>query len=212
MSEQKKIQQDEIPNKFSVQNIRPALRQNTEKETTLDVDSTNNMRPPELHRPIVIPTPPKQTYTKPLLLNEPTRDIPTGCFTFTSWMVLELEIAGTGNSIRVSPTQGSSLVIGRNPETASTKIHIDLTPHATSTDGVSRIHAAIKLEGTRLELEDKNSTNGTSLNGIRFNPNESHPLRSGDVIMLAHFQMIVKFTPRLESNNKHDTNILSPLQ
>ncbi|GEM_PF-3437316 len=212
MSEQKKITPNEIVNKFNTQNMRPALRNSGDKDRLSDVDSTNNLRPPELSHPIIIPTPPKQTFNKPIVLNEPIRDIPDGCFAFTSWMVLELEVVGTTNSIRVTPAQGVSLIIGRNPESAPSKIDIDLTPHVKDTEGVSRVHAAIKLEGTRLELEDKNSTNGTSINGIRFNPNESHPIRSGDLIMFAQFQLIAKFTPRLVSNNKHDTNILSPIQ
>lgn len=211
MAEQKKQPQDESSKKKSM-TIRPALRSTNEMDNPLGVDSTNSLRPPELNRPIIVPTPPREESTKPVLLNEPTNDIPHGCFTFRSWMVLELEIVNRNDSIRVSPMQGSTLVIGRNPESAPTTIHIDLTSFVGSNDGVSRVHAAIKLEDTRLELEDKNSTNGTSINGIRFNPNESHPLRSGDVIMLAQFQMIVKFTPRLESHNKHDTNILSPLK
>lgn len=210
MSEQKKIQQDEQPAKLNTQNMRPALRNSAERMT--DVDSTNNMRPPELSHPIIIPTPPRQSYTKPILLNEPTRNVPHGCFTFTSWMVLELETVDTKQSIRVTPSQDVILVMGRNPESAPVKIDIDLTPYIKDSDGLSRVHAAIRLEGTRLELIDKNSTNGTSVNGIRFNPNESHPLRSGDVIMLGQFQMTARFTPRLESSNQHDTSILSPLQ
>lgn len=212
MAEPKQQPQDEATNKKNVPIIRPALRNTSEMDNPLGIDSTNSLRPPELNRPVIIPTPPRQESIKPILLNEPTNDIPNGCFTFMSWMVLELEFVNVDNSIRVSPAQGKSLTIGRNPESAPTKIDIDLTPFVGGNDGVSRVHAAIKLEGTRLELEDKNSTNGTSINGIRFNPNESHPLRSGDLIMLAQFQMIVKFTPRLESHNTHDTNILSPLR
>ncbi|PJF20991.1 MAG: hypothetical protein CUN56_13375 [Phototrophicales bacterium] len=127
-------------------------------------------------------------------------------------MVLELEFVDTRQSIRITPAQGVALVIGRNPESAPSKIDIDLTPYIKESSGLSRVHAALKLEGTRLELIDKNSTNGTSINGIRFNPNESHPIRSGDLIMLAQFGMIAKFTPRLESSNRHDTSILSPIQ
>lgn len=212
MSEQKNLQPEEQQSsKLNTQNMRPALRKNPERDRPFDVDSTNNLRPPELSQPIIIPTPPRQSYNKPILLNEPTRDIPQGCFSFMSWMVLELEFVDTKQSIRVTPVQDVSLAIGRNPESTPTKIDIDLTPYVKNTDGLSRVHAAIRLEGTRLELEDKNSTNGTSINGIRFNPNESHPLRSGDLIMLAQVQMIARFTLRLVSSSQHDTNILSPL-
>jgi hypothetical protein len=211
MSEQKKSQ-DQPPIKLNTQNMRPALRKGTEDNSLLAVTSTNSLRPPELNRPIVIPTPAKRTFTSTLLLNEPTKDIPSGCFTFMSWMVLQLNVVDSEESIRISPIEGKLLHIGRNPESAPKTVDIDLTSHVSDVDGVSRIHAAIKLVGTRLELHDMNSTNGTSINGIRFNPNESHPLRSDDIIMLGKFQLAVRFTPRLESTNKHDTNILSPIE
>ena len=210
MSEQKKT--SEPPQILNTQNMRPALRKGVEDTRLSEVDRTDSLRPPELGRPIVIPTPPKRSFDKPVLLNEPTSDIPSGCFTFTSWMVLQLNIAGTDKFIRVTPAQNKSLTIGRNPESAPSTVDVDLTPYLDINDGVSRIHAAINLHGSRLELEDKNSTNGTSINGIRFNPNESHPIRSDDVIMLGQFHMIVQFSPRLVSGNKHDTNILSPIK
>lgn len=208
MSEQKK--KDESLPILSTQNMRPALRRSAENDKLSDLNRTDGLRPPELSRPVIVPTPPKRTYEKAVLMNEPTNDIPVGCFMFMSWMVLQLDIVGTDKNIRVTPSVHQSLIIGRNPESAPTTIDIDLTPFVDSEDGVSRIHAAINLFGSRLELEDKNSTNGTSINGLKFNSNESHPIRSGDVIMLGQFQMVANFSPRLASSNKKDTVILTP--
>ena len=156
----------------------------------------------------VVPIPPKQTNKDVVDLNEPTNDIPNGCFKFTSWMILQLDIVGTNDFIRVTPIESKSLIIGRNPESAPQKIDIDLSDYVAADDGVSRVHAAIALHGYRLELEDRNSTNGTYINNIRFN--ESHPIRSGDIIRLGNFQMIANFTPRLTSNNSKQTDILPP--
>lgn len=208
MSEQKK--NDPSQPIISASNMRPALRKSL--DDTKSNDRTDSLRPPELNRPVIVPTPPKKTYDKPILLNEPTSDIPAGCFTFMPWMVLQLNVINTGMQIRVTPARDKSLLIGRNPESVPDGLDIDLTSYLQSHDGVSRVHAALNLHGTRLELEDKNSTNGTSINGIRFNPNESHPLRSGDIIMLGQFQMMAIFSPRLTSGNAKDTNILSPIK
>lgn len=210
MAEQKK--KDTSSSSISnTQHMRPALRKSVDDKRRSDVDQTDSLRPPELGRPIIIPTPPKHLFDRPIFMNEPTSDIPVGCFTFMSWMILQLDIDGDGKHIRVTPSEDKTLTIGRNPDSASTQIDVDLTPFLNPEDGVSRLHAAFNLYGTRLELQDRNSTNGTSINGIRFNPNESHPIRSGDVIRLGKFQMTANFSPRLVSSNKHDTNILSPL-
>lgn len=209
MSEEKNF--DKSDQVVDINRIRPALRKGREDDHPSDNNRTDSVRPHELNRPIVIPTPSKRSYERAILMNEPMKDIPIGCFPFMSWMVLQLDIVGTDKHIRVTPIENKTIVIGRNPESAPNTVDVDLTPYVDSSDGVSRVHAALNLYGSRLELEDKNSTNGTSINGIRFNPNESHPIRSGDIIMFGQFQMIVNFTRRLASGDTKDTNILTPL-
>ncbi|MDI6756330.1 MAG: FHA domain-containing protein [Thermodesulfobacteriota bacterium] len=57
---------------------------------------------------------------------------------------------------------------------------------------VSRKHAQVELkEGAGYVLSDLNSSNGTFLNGVRIDAND-HPLRDGDVISVAKFQIQVK--------------------
>ena len=54
----------------------------------------------------------------------------------------------------------------------------------TNADVVSRIHAAIKVEGNTYYLEDLASANGTFLNNIPLEPHQNYPLRLGDRIDL----------------------------
>lgn len=176
---------------------------------------TQDMYPPEQSNRFVIPTPPEKPYKKPLVLSQPTSDIPVGCFQFMSWMVLELSTVENESKFRVSPQEGKELSIGRSDypgkRTDPAKSpDVDLTAHFSPSDGLSRIHAGINLYGTRLEIEDKNSTNGTSINGIRFGSGESHPIRSGDIIMFGQFQMVAVFTLRLVSSNSKTTAVLTP--
>lgn len=49
---------------------------------------------------------------------------------------------------------------------------------------ISRMHARIDLKDNNLYISDLNSTNGTFINGIRLNPNETRMLEAGDEIRL----------------------------
>ena len=71
-------------------------------------------------------------------------------------------------------------VIGRGSE-AQVRVH---------DDGISREHAAIRIVGDRVLVEDLGSTNGTFCNGVRISSRE---LADGDKIMLGS-TTILKFT------------------
>lgn len=58
-----------------------------------------------------------------------------------------------------------------------------------TSDGVSRRHAKIVLDGENFFLIDTKSGNGTYLNGMRIQPEEKNLLRSGDIIVIDEFDM-----------------------
>lgn len=53
----------------------------------------------------------------------------------------------------------------------------------------SRRHAMITLDGDNLTLEDLGSTNGTSLNGTKLSQGSPQPLKAGDSVQFAGFEM-----------------------
>lgn len=153
--------------------------------------------------------PAERDYITPLMLHEPINDVPLGCFKFTHWMVLRLEIISQHASITIQPRRDKSMLIGRSHESLPVQPDIDLSPYLGGTHGVSRRHALIRLNGTSLEIQDMNSTNGTSINGIRFYPKAAHQLRHGDVLMLGQVQLRVSFIAKTAQANKGLTDELS---
>jgi len=65
-------------------------------------------------------------------------------------------------------------------------------------DSISRLHVKLQLDGTSVQIEDLNSSNGTLVNGSRVT---TEPLRDGDKIRLGE-TTILKFTfhDRLDEN------------
>ena len=135
-------------------------------------------------------------------------EIPPGCVKFTPWMLLHLKIDGFSTPISVRPLEDKPLLIGHRHESLPIQPHIDLTPYLEGKHGVSRRHALLRLRGNRLELHDLNSTNGTSINGVRFSPKESHQLRHQDVIQLGQVQIKITFTQRARSSQAGNTDQL----
>jgi len=59
---------------------------------------------------------------------------------------------------------------------------VDLTPYQAYSNGVSRLHAAIRRGVSDIVLTDLESANGTFVNGRRLRANEECPLANGDVV------------------------------
>ncbi|HEX2907455.1 MAG TPA: FHA domain-containing protein [Phototrophicaceae bacterium] len=71
---------------------------------------------------------------------------------------------------------------------------INLTPYGAEQDGVSRLHAAVEVQGDLVFLMDLGSTNGTFLNNQRLKPNHSVQVRSGDQVRLGIMTGYVYFS------------------
>jgi hypothetical protein len=75
--------------------------------------------------------------------------------------------------------------LGRASENVKVHPLLDLTPFDAGSKGVSRVHAAIYRSGTGMAIEDRASSNGTWLNGVRLEPRKFYKLSSGDHLFLS---------------------------
>jgi len=71
---------------------------------------------------------------------------------------------------------------GRSSEGQKTLPDVDLTQFDAYRKGVSRIHAAIRIEGDLVSVRDLGSINGTRLNGNKIPPQVPYTVRNGDII------------------------------
>ena len=93
----------------------------------------------------------------------------------------ELRVKVNGNALARSEV---GQVIGRSSANADYVIGVD---------SISREHARLRVDGDAMTIEDMNSLNGTSLDGVRLKPGEALVVRDGarltlgDVDLVAHF-------------------------
>ena len=66
---------------------------------------------------------------------------------------------------------------------------VDLSPHNAYANGVSRLHAVLKLIQDKIVIMDLGSSNGTYLNGSRLSPYVETRVNHGDVIYLGKLKM-----------------------
>jgi ribosomal protein L32 len=111
-----------------------------------------------------------------------------GASTFTEEMVLRVEIEGGTTPMLVYPKQ--EIIMGRRDPNTGGMPDVDLTAYAGYRMGVSRRHAAIRLQDKQLQVSDLGSSNGTFLNGTRLNAHRPYPLRDGDEVRLG--QMVLR--------------------
>lgn len=84
-------------------------------------------------------------------------------------------------------------IIGRSSDSGDTQPELDLAPYGGATGGVSRVHAALGLDGEHVYVEDLNSTSGTRLNGLPLTPHEQYRLRSQDELEFGRVRVVVRF-------------------
>ncbi len=105
---------------------------------------------------------------------------------------VSLRIIPTGDTI---PLRGQTeFTIGRTSKGQSIMPDIDLGPFDAYAKGVSRLHAAIRIENGELYLMDLGSVNGTQINKVKIPPNMYRRIKEGDIIMLGKlgFQIAIE--------------------
>jgi hypothetical protein len=85
----------------------------------------------------------------------------------------------------------SEYSIGRAVEGQFILPDVDLSNYQAYAQGVSRLHAALKVNNQRVYITDLGSSNGTRVNGQKIVANVDFPLNHGDVIALGKFKIQV---------------------
>jgi pSer/pThr/pTyr-binding forkhead associated (FHA) protein len=100
---------------------------------------------------------------------------------------VSLHIVRTG---QILPLVGrTEFTLGRISQGQSILPDIDLSPYNAYAQGVSRLHATLKLVQEELYIEDLGSSNGTRINNTKIPPHQNQLIRHGDVIALGRFKI-----------------------
>ena len=83
----------------------------------------------------------------------------------------------------------TEFTLGRSAEGQPIIPDVDLSPYNAYANGVSRLHAVLKLMKDQIVLVDLGSSNGTYLNGNRLSPYVEASVAHGDVVYLGKLKM-----------------------
>lgn len=106
---------------------------------------------------------------------------------------ISLHIVRTG---QILPLVGrNEFTLGRISQGQSILPDIDLSPYNAYAQGVSRLHATLKLSKGELLIEDLGSSNGTRINNTKIESHQDHRINHGDVIALGRFKIQALIRP-----------------
>jgi hypothetical protein len=88
-------------------------------------------------------------------------------------------------------TGQNEFTIGRVTEGQPILPDVDLSVNEAYSQGVSRLHASLKVCNTRVYITDLGSSNGTRVNGQKIMAHVDYPLNNGDMIALGKFKIQV---------------------
>lgn len=83
----------------------------------------------------------------------------------------------------------NDFTIGRATKGQPILPDIDLSDYDAYRQGVSRLHAGMKILNRRLMITDLGSSNGTRVNGQKITPHLEYPLNHGDIIALGKLKI-----------------------
>ena len=137
----------------------------------------------------------EQFYTQKIQTVETLREIehstdrirPTPAMPLQSW--ISLHIIESGQILPLA--ERTEVTLGRSAEGQPIVPDVDLSSYNAYANGVSRLHAAIKLVNNRIVVVDLGSSNGTYLNGVRLSPYIETPVSHGDLIYLGKLKIQV---------------------
>jgi pSer/pThr/pTyr-binding forkhead associated (FHA) protein len=96
------------------------------------------------------------------------------------------------DSGKIFPLKGKTeFTIGRSAEGQSILPDLDLEAYSAYEKGVSRLHAKIMIQVSKVSILDLGSVNGTKVNGVKIGSNAACPLNNKDVVTLGRFQFQV---------------------
>lgn len=100
---------------------------------------------------------------------------------------LSLHFVESGQILHLSGR--SDYTLGRVTEGQPILPDVDLTPYEAYGQGVSRLHATLKVTSSRVFISDLGSSNGTRVNGQKITPHKEVPLNHGDVVALGKLKI-----------------------
>lgn len=124
--------------------------------------------------------------TDGLDINEPGR-ASAGVTARVKETVIKLRLLDFDRTLQLSGRSEYSL--GRVAKGQPILPDFDLTDFDAYQQGVSRLHAAIKIGPQRIVIMDLRSANGTRVNGQKILPNVEYPIKHGDVIALGKLKI-----------------------
>ena len=107
----------------------------------------------------------------------------------TAEAAVSLHLIDSGQVVNLSGQPEFS--IGRVTEGQPILPDVDLSTHEAYSQGVSRLHASLKVSSQRVYITDLGSSNGTRVNGQKIMAHVDYPLNHGDVIALGKFKIQV---------------------
>jgi pSer/pThr/pTyr-binding forkhead associated (FHA) protein len=100
-----------------------------------------------------------------------------------------LVVRTTGVEIPL-PSGLNEITIGRVDLVRNIFPDIDMSGYGGESNGVSRMHARLVLQGSQVYIEDFNSTNYTFVNKLRLQPGQPYLVSDGDEIRLGLLAMV----------------------
>lgn len=105
--------------------------------------------------------------------------------------VIEFRVVGTAFTIQAQVHE--AMIIGRSDPQRGIFPTVDLEPYGARTNGVSRQHAVITVNDSRIKIRDLGSVNGTRLNGYSLVAHQDYRLRHGDDLEIGQVKLQVRF-------------------
>lgn len=123
--------------------------------------------------------------------------------------VIEFRVVGTASTIQMRVREYMS--IGRADPEGGMMPDVNLAGYGAHILGVSRNHAAIHAQDSRITISDNGSANGTRLNGYVLRPHKEYRLRHGDELAFGQLQLQVLFAvvPLVTNIDVNDKDSLS---
>ncbi len=103
--------------------------------------------------------------------------------------IFGLRVMKTGDM--VSLVGRGNYTLGRSAGNQAIVPDVDLDTYGAQDQGISRLHAEIRLDETGIHVVDLDSVNGTLINGKRIEPQQPKEIRNKDIIQLGNMQLQV---------------------
>ncbi len=103
--------------------------------------------------------------------------------------IVSLNVVENGQIIHLAGQ--TEFTLGRIAEAQPILPDVDLSTFEAYSQGVSRLHAVLKIVKDRVVISDLGSSNGTRVNGQKIAPHVDFPLSNGDIIALGRLKLQV---------------------